>query len=66
MISLGEEHVAYRRLDYPQFKLSVVGGRPFSCGGEKLFRKKLLSAGSVPYFPIFISYPQPELFLIRF
>ncbi|KAI6682425.1 hypothetical protein NL676_036306 [Syzygium grande] len=42
---LGEEHVAYRRLDYPQFKLSVVGGRPFSCGGEKLFRKKLLSAG---------------------
>lgn len=45
MISLGEEHVAYKRLDFPQLKLSVVGGRPFSCGGEKLFRKKLLSAG---------------------
>ncbi|XP_048134325.1 uncharacterized protein LOC115752602 isoform X2 [Rhodamnia argentea] len=42
---LGEEHVAYKRLDFPQLKLSVVGGRPFSCGGEKLFRKKLLSAG---------------------
>ncbi|KAL3744212.1 hypothetical protein ACJRO7_013465 [Eucalyptus globulus] len=42
---LGAEHVAYQRLDYSQLKLSVVGGRPFSCGGEKLFRKKLLSSG---------------------
>ncbi|KAF7838878.1 Metallo-dependent phosphatase-like [Senna tora] len=41
---LGEEHVAYRRLDFPLINVSVVGGRPFSCGGERLFRKKLLSA----------------------
>ncbi|KAL5842037.1 hypothetical protein ACOSQ3_012640 [Xanthoceras sorbifolium] len=41
---LGEEHVAYRRLDFPTIKLSVIGGRPFSCGGEQIFRKKLLSA----------------------
>ncbi|CAL9028191.1 unnamed protein product [Prunus brigantina] len=41
---LGEEHVAYRRLDFPVVKLSVVGGRPFSCGGQHLFRPKLLSA----------------------
>ncbi|XP_015577474.1 uncharacterized protein LOC8282522 isoform X2 [Ricinus communis] len=41
---LGEEHVGYRRLDFPTLKLSVVGGRPFSCGGKQLFRKKLLSA----------------------
>ncbi|KAL5839954.1 hypothetical protein ACOSQ4_012562 [Xanthoceras sorbifolium] len=40
----GEEHVAYRRLDFPTIKLSVIGGRPFSCGGEQIFRKKLLSA----------------------
>ncbi|KAG2665145.1 hypothetical protein I3760_16G116200 [Carya illinoinensis] len=41
---LGEEHVAYRYLDFPLMKLSVVGGRPFSCGGEQIFRKRLLSA----------------------
>ncbi|GAV79971.1 Metallophos domain-containing protein [Cephalotus follicularis] len=41
---LGEEHVAYRRLDFPLFKLSIVGGRPFSHGGERMFRKRLLSA----------------------
>ncbi|KAG6625689.1 uncharacterized protein LOC122299261 isoform X1 [Carya illinoinensis] len=41
---LGEEHVAYRHLDFPLMKLSVVGGRPFSCGGEQIFRKRLLSA----------------------
>ncbi|KAI4344252.1 hypothetical protein L6164_011499 [Bauhinia variegata] len=41
---LGEEHVAYQRLDFPLIKVSVVGGRPFSCGGQQLFRKKLLSA----------------------
>ncbi|KAJ1382396.1 putative protein phosphatase DevT-like [Sesbania bispinosa] len=41
---LGKEHVAYRRLDFPLIKVSVVGGRPFSCGGKPLFRKKLLSA----------------------
>ncbi|KAJ6923724.1 hypothetical protein NC652_017140 [Populus alba x Populus x berolinensis] len=42
--NLGEEHVAYKRLDFPTLKLSVVGGRPFSCGGEQIFRRSLLSA----------------------
>ncbi|KAM6553131.1 hypothetical protein CsatB_013893 [Cannabis sativa] len=42
--SLGDTHVAYQRMDFPLVKLSVVGGRPFSCGGDRLFRKKLLSA----------------------
>ncbi|KAK6151623.1 hypothetical protein DH2020_014258 [Rehmannia glutinosa] len=41
---LGHEHVGYRRMDFPNLKLSVVGGRPFSCGGEHVFRKKLLIA----------------------
>ncbi|XP_078157946.1 calcineurin-like metallo-phosphoesterase superfamily protein [Carex rostrata] len=40
---LGEEHVGYQRLDFPELKLSVVGGRPFSHGGDRLFRKQLLS-----------------------
>ncbi|XP_074307127.1 uncharacterized protein LOC141642272 isoform X2 [Silene latifolia] len=40
--ALGEEHVGYGRLDFPALKVSVVGGRPFSCGGDNLFRKKLL------------------------
>ncbi|CAN8301420.1 unnamed protein product [Cochlearia groenlandica] len=39
---LGDEHVGYQRLDFPSFKLSIVGGRPFSHGGDRLFRKKLL------------------------
>lgn len=43
-ISLGDEHVGYRRIDFPNLKLSVVGGRPFSCGGSGMFRKKLLVA----------------------
>ncbi|KAF6140570.1 hypothetical protein GIB67_013863 [Kingdonia uniflora] len=38
---LREEHVGYRRLDLPMLKLSIVGGRPFSTGGEALFQKKL-------------------------
>jgi hypothetical protein len=42
-ISLGEQHVGYKCLDFPTIKLSVVGGRPFSCGGDRLFRPKLLS-----------------------
>lgn len=46
-LSLGKEHVAYRRLDFPPLKVSVVGGRPFSAGGKSLFRKKLLSARCV-------------------
>lgn len=40
---LGMEHVGYKRLDFPTLKLSIVGGRPFSTGGERLFRPKLLS-----------------------
>ncbi|TVU12318.1 hypothetical protein EJB05_45956 [Eragrostis curvula] len=32
--SLGEQHVGYKCLDFPTIKLSVVGGRPFSCGGD--------------------------------
>jgi uncharacterized protein (TIGR04168 family) len=41
---LGKEHVAYERLDLPLIQVSVVGGRPFSCGGKPLFRNKLLKA----------------------
>ncbi|XP_074310351.1 uncharacterized protein LOC141646320 [Silene latifolia] len=40
--ALGEAHVGYGRLDFPALNVSVVGGRPFSCGGDNLFRKKLL------------------------
>uniref|UniRef100_A0A1J3HP19 Calcineurin-like phosphoesterase domain-containing protein n=1 Tax=Noccaea caerulescens TaxID=107243 RepID=A0A1J3HP19_NOCCA len=39
---LGAEHVGYQRLDFPSCKLSIVGGRPFSHGGDQLHRKKLL------------------------
>ncbi len=31
---LGATHVGYEKLDFPDFRLSVVGGRPFSCGGS--------------------------------
>ncbi|KAH9608475.1 hypothetical protein KSS87_020783 [Heliosperma pusillum] len=41
---LGEEHVGYKHLDFPELKLSVVGGRPFSCGGSQVYKKKLLTA----------------------
>ncbi|XP_019453294.1 PREDICTED: uncharacterized protein LOC109354924 isoform X1 [Lupinus angustifolius] len=41
---LGKEHAAYKRLDFPMIKVSVVGGRPFSSGGKPLSRKSLLSA----------------------
>lgn len=40
---LGEDHVGYKRLDFPSLKLSVIGGRPFSCGGKQLCRKELLA-----------------------
>ncbi|XP_022731945.1 uncharacterized protein LOC111286307 isoform X3 [Durio zibethinus] len=43
LVSLGQDHVGYKRLDFPLLKLSVVGGRPFSCGGQQIFRKRLLS-----------------------
>lgn len=32
---LGESHVGYGKLDFPQFNLSVVGSRPFSWGGTE-------------------------------
>ncbi|KAL3840700.1 hypothetical protein ACJIZ3_025291 [Penstemon smallii] len=41
---LGDEHVGYKRLDFPNLKSSIIGGRPFSCGGNQLYRKKLLTA----------------------
>lgn len=31
---LGETHVGYSKLDFPDLNLSVVGGRPFSWGGS--------------------------------
>lgn len=31
---LGETHVGYGKLDFPKLDLTVVGGRPFSWGGE--------------------------------
>ncbi len=31
---LGEAHVGYGKLDFPQYNFSVVGGRPFSWGGS--------------------------------
>ena len=31
---LGASHVGYGKLDFPQYNLSVVGGRPFSWGGS--------------------------------
>ncbi|MDI9641506.1 TIGR04168 family protein [Geitlerinema splendidum] len=30
---LGETHVGYHKLDFPEFNLTVVGSRPFSWGG---------------------------------
>lgn len=56
IISLGQEHVAYQRLDFPHLKLTVVGGRPFSCGGEQLFRKRLLSARCAVCFCYYYYY----------
>jgi uncharacterized protein (TIGR04168 family) len=32
---LGETHVGYGKLDFPEFNLTVVGGRPFSWGGSE-------------------------------
>ncbi|MDB9526083.1 TIGR04168 family protein [Oscillatoria sp. CS-180] len=32
---LGEAHVGYGKLDFPELRLTVVGGRPFSWGGHK-------------------------------
>ncbi|OMO90947.1 hypothetical protein COLO4_18762 [Corchorus olitorius] len=43
-VCMSMEHVGYKHLDFPSLKLSVVGGRPFSCGGPQIHRKRLLSA----------------------
>jgi uncharacterized protein (TIGR04168 family) len=32
---LGTTHVGYSQLDFPEYNLSVVGGRPFSWGGSE-------------------------------
>ncbi len=40
---LGEAHVGYGKLDFPEFKLSVVGSRPFSWGGETWKNKEFLN-----------------------
>jgi hypothetical protein len=33
-LSLGEHHIGYKRKDLPGQKLSIIGGRPLSCGGD--------------------------------
>ncbi|KAG0580203.1 hypothetical protein KC19_4G156100 [Ceratodon purpureus] len=33
---LGEAHVGFGRRDFPDLRLSVVGGRPFSMGGNRI------------------------------
>lgn len=39
---LGDVHVGYGKLDFPQFQLSVVGSRPFSWGGSDWKNKTFL------------------------
>ncbi|OKH19129.1 TIGR04168 family protein [Hydrococcus rivularis NIES-593] len=39
---LGEAHVGYGKLDFPQLNLSVVGSRPFSWGGSEWKNKEFL------------------------
>jgi uncharacterized protein (TIGR04168 family) len=39
---LGEAHVGYSKLDFPQYNLSVVGSRPFSWGGPEWKNKDFL------------------------
>ncbi len=36
---LGETHVGYGKLEFPQWDLTVVGGRPFSWGGSEWINK---------------------------
>ncbi|MGK7881173.1 MAG: TIGR04168 family protein [Crocosphaera sp.] len=40
---LGDIHVGYSKLDFPQFNLSVVGSRPYSWGGPEWKNKQFLS-----------------------
>ena len=37
---LGEAHIGFSRKEFPQFGLTIVGGRPFSWGGSKWRHKK--------------------------
>ncbi|ACB49439.1 metallophosphoesterase [Crocosphaera subtropica ATCC 51142] len=39
---LGEIHIGYSKLDFPQFNLSVVGSRPYSWGGPEWKNKSFL------------------------
>ncbi|MEA5534755.1 TIGR04168 family protein [Crocosphaera sp. XPORK-15E] len=39
---LGEIHVGYDKLDFPEFNLSVVGSRPYSWGGPEWKNKTFL------------------------
>ncbi len=39
---LGEAHVGYGKLDFPELNLSVVGSRPFSWGGPEWKNKEFL------------------------
>ena len=32
--SLGENHIGYKRKDFADLKLSIIGGRPLSSGGD--------------------------------
>ncbi|EXB95584.1 hypothetical protein L484_016888 [Morus notabilis] len=63
IVSLGDAHVAYQCLDFPMVKLSVVGGRPFSCGGQKVFPKRLLSARCMSAETKYLSLYMPWLYL---
>jgi uncharacterized protein (TIGR04168 family) len=37
---LGETHVGYGKLEFPQWELTIVGGRPFSWGGAEWINKR--------------------------
>lgn len=39
---LGDTHVGYSKLDFPQFNLSVVGSRPYSWGGKEWKNNEIL------------------------
>ena len=41
---LGDLHVGFSKLDFPQLNLSVVGGRPFSWGGSRWKNRRFLRA----------------------
>ncbi|EFJ34418.1 hypothetical protein SELMODRAFT_405740 [Selaginella moellendorffii] len=42
--ALGDDHVGYRRKDYPDLKLSVIGVRPFATGGDRFYNSEFLSS----------------------